>query len=100
MEVEFLAAGDGFSVLGGGVEDPLLDDGDDSFVDAVAEAYGHFEVGDFAFGVDGDVEDDVAAGAVGESGEVRFGDGVEAEDGDVDVPGAEGVGAGGEVGVV
>ena len=72
MEVEFLFAGYGLAVSGGGVEGPLLDGCDDGFVDAVAEAAGHLDVGDLAGGVDDDVEDDVALGAAGEGGEVRL----------------------------
>ena len=73
MEAEFLLAGYGLSVAGGGFEGPLLDDGDDGFVDAVSETAGHFDVGNFACGVDDDVEDDVAFGAAREGGEVRLG---------------------------
>jgi hypothetical protein len=73
VEAEFLFAGYGLAVAGGRVEGPLLDGGDDCFVDAVAEAAGHFDVGNLACGVDDDVEDDVAFGAMGEGGEVRFG---------------------------
>jgi hypothetical protein len=68
MEAEFLLAGDGLSVAGGGFERPLLDCSDDGFVDAVAEAASHFDVGDFSCGVDDDVEDDVAFGAMREGG--------------------------------
>ena len=99
MEVEFLFAGYGLTVSGGGVEDPLLDRGDDGFVDAVAEAAGHLDVGDFAGGVDDDVEDDVTFCAAGEGGEVRFWRGKVAGECDVDVAGAEGVRAGCGVGV-
>ena len=91
MEVEFLFAGYGVAVFGGGVEGPLLDGGDDGFVDAVAEAAGHLDVGDLSGGVDDDVEDDVAFGAAGECGEIRVGAGEVAGEGDVDVAGAEGV---------
>ncbi len=70
MEVEFLFAGYGLAVSGGGVEGPLLDGRDDGFVDAVAQTAGHLDVGNFACGVDDDVEDDVALGAAGEGGEV------------------------------
>jgi len=73
VEAEFLFAGYRLAVSGGGVEGPLLDGGDDGFVDAVAEAAGHFDIGNFACGVDDDVEDDVAFGAAREGGEVRFG---------------------------
>ena len=73
MEVEFLLAGYGLAVAGGGVEGPLLDRGDDGFVDAVAEAASHFDVGDFSCGVDDDVEDDISLGAAWEGGEIRFG---------------------------
>ena len=73
MEAEFLFAGYGLAVACGGVEGPLLDGGDDGFVDAVTQAAGHFDVGDFSCGVDDDVEDDVAFGAAWESGEVRLG---------------------------
>lgn len=91
MEVELLLAGYGLAVFGGGVEDPLLDGCDDGLVDAVAEASGHFDVGDFACGVDDDIEDDVAPGAVRKHGEVRFGRGEIIGPCDVDVAGAEGV---------
>jgi hypothetical protein len=73
METEFLFAGYGLTVAGGRVEGPLLDGGDDGFIDAVPEAAGHFDVGNFSCGVDDDVEDDVAFCAMGEGGEVRFG---------------------------
>ena len=52
---------------------PLLDSRDDGLVDAVAEAAGHFDVGDFAGGVDNDVEDDVALGAGGSMERSGFG---------------------------
>jgi hypothetical protein len=97
VEAEFLFAGYGLAVAGGGFEGPLLNGGDDGFVDAVAKAAGHFDVGDFAGGVDDDVEDDVAFGAVGEGGEVRLGWREIADESDVDVAGAEGIGAGGGV---
>ncbi len=48
MEAELLLAGYGLAVAGGGFEGPLLDGGDDGFVDAVAQAACHFDVGDFA----------------------------------------------------
>ena len=99
MEVEFLLAGYGLAVAGGRVEGPLLDSGDDGFVDAVAEAAGHFDVGDFAGSVDDDIEDDVALCAVGERREIRLGPGEITDESDVDVAGAEGVGACGGVGV-
>jgi len=66
VEVQFLLAGYGLAISGGGMEDPLLDGRDDGLVDAVAEAAGHFDVGDLACGVDDDVEDDVALGAMRE----------------------------------
>ncbi len=97
MEVEFLFAGYGLAVSGGGVEGPLLDRGDDGFIDAVAKAAGHLDVGDLARRVDDDVEDDVAFGAAGEGGEVRLWCGKVAGECDVDVAGAEGVRAGGGV---
>ena len=68
VEVEFLLAGYGLTVFGGWVKGPLLDGCDDTFVDSVAEAAGHFDVGDLACGVDDDVEDDVAFGSVRERG--------------------------------
>lgn len=40
VEVELLFAGYGVAILGGGAEGPLLNGGDDYFVDAVAEAGG------------------------------------------------------------
>ena len=94
VEVKLLLAGYGLAVSGGRMEDPLLNGGDDGFVDAVAEATGHFDVGDFACGVDDDVEDDVALGAVREDGEIRLGRGKVACSCDVDVALAEGVCAG------
>jgi len=66
VEAKFLFTGYGLAVARGGVEGPLLDGGDDGFVDAVAEAAGDLEVGDFAGGVDDDIDDDVAVGAVGQ----------------------------------
>ena len=99
MEVQFLLARYGLAVSGGGVKDPLLDCRDDGLVDAVAEPAGHFDVGDFAGGVDNDVEDDVALGAVRQHGEIRFWCGKVAGERDVDVAGAEGVRACGGVGI-
>lgn len=89
MEVEFLLAGYGLAVFGGGMEGPLLNGGDDVFIDAVAETAGHFYVGDLACGVDDDVEDDVAFGAMWERGEIRFRRREVTYQSDVDVSGAE-----------
>ena len=97
VEVEFLFAGYGLTVSGGGMEGPLLDGRDNGFVDSVAQAAGHLDVGDLAGGIDDDVEDDVAFGAAGEGGEVRLWSGKVAGECDVDVAGAEGVRAGGGV---
>ena len=97
MEVEFLFAGYGLAVSSGGVKGPLLDSCNDGFVDAMAQAAGHLDVGDLACGVDDDVEDDVAFGAAGKGGEVRLWCGKVAGEGDVDVAGTEGVRAGGGV---
>ena len=97
--MELLFAGHGLAVSGGWVEGPLLDGGDNGFVDAVAKAAGHFDVGDFAGGVDYDIEDDVALGAAGKSGEIRLGRGEVAGEGNVDVAGSKRVGAGRGVGV-
>src|SRR6266700_3574814 len=94
VEVEFLFAGHRLAVSGGGVEGPLLDRCDDGFVDAVAQAAGHLDVGDLAGGVDDDVDDDVAFGTAGEGGEVRLWRGKVAGERDVDVAGAERVRAG------
>ena len=85
MEVEFLFAGYGLAVSGGGVEGPLLDRCDDGFIDAVAQAAGHLDVGDLARRVDNDVEDDIAFRASGESGEIRLWRGKVARESDVDV---------------
>ena len=85
MEVEFLLAGDGLAVFRGWVKGPLLDGCNDAFVDAVAETAGHFDVGDLARGVDDNVEDDVAFGAVREGGEVGLRRGKVADQSDVDV---------------
>jgi len=97
MEVKFLFAGYGLAVACGRVEGPLLDSGDDGFVDAVTEAAGHLDVGDFAGCVDDDVEDDVTSSAVGKDGEVGLGAGKVAGSRDIDVTGAEGVCASGGV---
>ena len=85
VEVKLLFAGDGLAISGRWLESPLLDSSDHCFVDAVAEAAGHFDVGDFACRVDDDVEDDVSFGAARESGEIRLGRGKVAGEGDVDV---------------
>ena len=97
MEVEFLFAGYGLAVTSGGVEGPLLDGCDDGFVDAVAQAAGHLDVGDLACRVDDYVEDDVALGAVRKNGEVRLRGGKVSGERDVDVAFAEGVCTGGGV---
>jgi hypothetical protein len=68
VKVEFLLAGYGLPIFRGWVKGPLLDGCNDAFVDSVAEAAGHFDVGDPARGVDNDVEDDVALGTVREGG--------------------------------
>jgi hypothetical protein len=73
VEAEFLFACYRLAVAGGGVEGPLLNRSNDGFVDAVAEAAGHFDVGNFSCGVDDDVEDDIALGAARKGGEIRFG---------------------------
>jgi len=99
VEVKLLLAGYGLTVFGSRVEGPLLHGRDDGFVDAVAEAAGHFDVGDLSGGVDDDVEDDIAFCASGKSGEVRLGRGKVADESDVDVAFAEGVCAGGGVGL-
>ena len=99
MKVEFLLAGDGLAVSGGGVKSPLLDGGDDCLVDAVAKAAGYFDVGDFSCRVDDDIEDDVALCAAGKDGEIRLRRWEEAGSGDVDVAGSERIGSSGGVGV-
>jgi len=99
VEVKLLFAGYGLAISGGGMEGPLLDGGDDSFVDAVAQAAGHLDVGDLACRVDDDVEDDVALGAVRKNGEVRLRGGKVGGERDVDVAFAQGVRASRGVGV-
>jgi hypothetical protein len=54
------------------MKSPLLNGCNDGFIDSVTEPAGHFDVGDPARGVDNDIEDDVAFGAVREGGEVRL----------------------------
>jgi len=85
VEMELLFAGHGLAVPGCWVEGPLLDGGDNGFIDAMAKAAGHFDLRNFAGGVDYDIEDDVALGAAGKSGEIRLGRGKVAGEGDVDV---------------
>jgi hypothetical protein len=107
VEMKFLFARYGLAVPGGWVEGPLLDCCDDGFVDAVTQAAGHLDVGDFAGGIDDDIEDDVALGAAGEHGQVRLGGGKVAGESNVDVARAQRVracggvrvGRGGGVGV-
>ena len=91
MEVKFLFAGYGLAVSGRRMKGPLLDCCDDGFVDAVAEAAGHFDICDLAGGVDDDVEDDIAFGAAREDGEIWFWCGEVAGERDVDVAFTEGV---------
>ena len=97
MEVEFLLAGDGLAVFRSWVKGPLLDGCNDAFVDSMAKAAGHFDVGNLALGIDDDVEDDVAFGAMREGRQVRLWRGKVADQSDVDVAGAQGVGARGRV---
>ena len=97
MEMKFLFARYGLAVSGSGVEGPLLDCCDDGFVDAVTQAAGHLDVGDFAGGIDDDIEDDVALGAAGEHGQVRLGGGKVAGESNVDVARAQRVRACGGV---
>jgi len=97
VEVEFLFAGYGLAVTSGRVEGPLLNRGDDSFVDAVTEPAGHFDVGNLARRIDNDVEDDVAFSAAGEGGEVGLWRREVPGESDVDVAGSEGVRPGGGV---
>ena len=99
MEVKLLLAGYGLAVFGGGMEGPLLNGCDDGFVDAMAEAAGHLDIGDLAGGVDDDIEDDIALCAAWEGGEVRFGRREVADESDVDVAGAEGICSCGRVGL-
>ena len=88
MEVKFLLAGYGLTVSGRWVKDPLLDGCDDGFIDSVTQTACHFDVGDPAGGIDHDVEDDVAFGALREYGEVRVWGWKVAGESDVDVTGA------------
>ena len=83
--MKLLLTGDGLAIFGGGAEGPLLNGRDDIFIDAVAKATGHFDVGDLACGVDNDVKDDVAFGAVRERGQVRLWCGKVTDQSDVDV---------------
>ena len=92
VEEEFLLAGDGLAVAGGGGKRPSLDSGEDCLIDGWAEALGDFGVGDLAGFIDDDVNDDVSAGVGGERG---FGPREEGGEGDGDVAAAERVGAGG-----
>jgi hypothetical protein len=85
VEVKLLLAGDGLAIFRGWVEGPLLNGCDDVFIDAVAEATGHFYVGYLARGVDDDIEDDIAFGAVREGGEIGLWRGKVIDQGDVDV---------------
>ena len=87
-------AGYGLTVFGGGMEGPLLNGCDDGFVDAMAEAAGHLDVGDLTSGVDDDIEDDISLSASGKSGEVRLWRWKVAGECDVDVALTEGVRAG------
>jgi hypothetical protein len=89
VETKFLLAGYRLAVPSGGMEGPLLDGCDYSFVDAVAESACHLDVGDFAGRVDDNIEDNVSLGAVGEDGEVRLRRGKVAGKRDVDVSGTE-----------
>jgi hypothetical protein len=95
VKEEFLLAGDGGAVAGGGVEGPILDGGQDRLVYRWAEAADEFELRDMAERVDDDVDDDVTVGVGGELVEVGFGRRVEVDEGECDVAGAEGVVAGG-----
>jgi len=97
VEVKLLFAGYGLTVFGGGMEGPLLNGCDDGFVDAMAEAAGHLDIGDLAGGVDDDIEDDISLGASGKGGEIGFWRRKVAGEGDVDVAFTERVRAGGGV---
>ena len=99
MEVKLLFAGHGLAVSGGGFEGPLLNGCDDGFIDAVAKAAGHFDVGDFACCVDDDVENNVALRAAGKDRKIRLGRWEVAGTCNVDVAGAERVGTCGGVGI-
>lgn len=99
VEVEFLLARHGLAVFGSGAEGPLLDGRDYRFVDAMAEAAGHFDVGDFAGGVDDDIEDYVTLCAAWKDGQIGPGCRKVARQRNVDVARAKGVGARGGVGV-
>jgi hypothetical protein len=48
------------------MEGPLLNRCDDVFVDAVAKAAGHFDIGNLAGRIDNDVQDHIAFCASGE----------------------------------
>ena len=89
MEAEFLLTGYGLAVPSGRMEGPLLNSCNDGFVDAMAKAASHFDVGDFTCCVDDDVENDVALGTARELGNIRLGCGEVASPCDVDVAGAE-----------
>jgi len=99
VEVELLFAGYGMAVSGGGVEGPLLNDCNNSLVDAVTEAAGHLDIGDLTGGVNNDIEDDVSFCATGKSREVGLWRWKVAGECDVDVAFTERVCSGCGVGV-
>lgn len=60
VEVQFLLAGDGVSLPGSGVEDPLLNGGEDHGVNSMAEAFAGDGLGDSSVFVDLDAYDDLS----------------------------------------
>jgi hypothetical protein len=66
--MQFAFAGYWNAVLFGRGVLPLLDDGDDRFIDWRAEAFEQGQFRDFAMFVDDSVQDDVSLGAVWEAG--------------------------------
>ncbi len=82
VEVQLLLAGDGMSLPGGGVEDPLLDGGEDHGVYSLAQAFAGDSLRDSAVFVDLNTYDDFSRGAGGEVGEVGFlrGEGLDQDD--------------------
>lgn len=88
MEVEFLFTGYWLAISCGGVKSPLLNSGDNGFVNAMAKAAGHFDIGDLAGDVDDYVENHISFCAAWKNGEVGFGGGEVTGAGYVDVSGA------------
>src|SRR5205823_11728923 len=68
MEVDVLPGGNGHAVVGGGMEAPVVQRGNDALLNTVAQPLQNLHSGDVALGIDGDLNHNIALQAGGELG--------------------------------